>query len=377
MTDVISVYAPSYDPYDGYGRMMLELVYHLSAQGIHVNPMTVPRGKVFYDTHSPALRELLNRPIKATVGGIVMGYPTLYEEYGELAKAGPRIAITMFESTKLPEGWVAALNQCDAVIVPAKWQVEAFRDCGVHVPMHVVPLGVSETFKPVNGMVQRPVRDHAGRTAREPYTFLTIGDRGAARKGWDVAMLAFVEAFGDRDDVRLLVKTREKQFAYEMKNANIEVLQADLDEYGLNDLYNAVDCMVFPSRGEGFGLPPREFAATGGPALATEWWADDIQQWGYRIEYKMKTAWGEHSKFKGLGRWAEPDGAHCTKQMLHVFNQDPNIVAYMGMRSMLAVRKLYSWATFAERVWGIWQDVTKAPVPATTDRRRRAKRASI
>ncbi len=346
---IMNVFSPNYDPYDGYGRMALELAYHLDEQGVYVNAQGGANTQTVWGTQSKAIQELINKPIRPMVGGLLLGYPTLHKRYTALAQTGMRIAITMFESTKLPGDWMQALNECDAVIVPSKWLVKAMKHCGVIAPIHVVPLGISETF-----MVADKRDYHRVYTKLNPFTFLCWGDRGN-RKGWDVAMQAFIDAFGDRHDVRLLVKAREGgSFPYEISNANIEIVRDDLDEFGLRDLYLRCDAMVFPARGEGFGLPPREFAATGGPVIATDWWADDIQEWGYPIRYKLVKAWAGHPNHDGLGKWAEPDKDHLVKQMKHLVNQDGRVISYMGQKSANHVAKLYRWDKFAEGVLDVW-----------------------
>ena len=352
--EIMNVFSPNYDPYDGYGRMVLELVYHLDELGVYCNAQGGANTQTVWKTQTKVIQGLMSRPIRPMIGGLLLGYPTLHERYTALAQAGMRIAITMFESTKLPDGWQQALNECDAVIVPSKWLVKAMKNCGVIKPVHVVPLGISETF-----LVADRRDYHRTYTTLNPFTFICWGDRGN-RKGWDTAMKAFVNTFGDRLDVRLLVKAREGgSFPYEISNANIEILRDDLDEFGLRDLYLHCDAMIFPSRGEGFGLPPREFAATGGPVIATEWWADDIHEWGYPIRYKMVKAWQGHPTHDGLGKWAEPDITHLSQQMKHMVEQDHRIISYMGNKSANHVAQLYRWDKFVEGVLDVWDKTEK------------------
>lgn len=363
---IMNVYSPSYDPYDGYGRMALELVYHLDKSGVYVNAQGGPGTQLVWDTQAPVMQELVQKPIRLAFGGLMLGYPTLYERLGGMANNGLRIAVTMFESTKLPDGWVQILNECDAVVVPAKWLVKAFKNCGVYKPIHVVPLGISETFFVADQ------REHYRKYTRlNPFTYLCWGDRGS-RKGWDLAMKAFHMAFGDRDDVRLILKSRDGlSFPYEISNANIEILRADLDEFGLRDLYLRCDAMIFPSHGEGFGLPPREFAATGGAAIVTRWWADEIEQWGYPVNYKMGKAWKDHPEHEGLGKWADVDMDHLVKQIKHVFNQKQRIIRHMGQRSATHVAKLYRWEKFAGRLNEIWNETAER---VEKKKRRKGKR---
>ncbi len=171
--EVVNVWSPDWDPYSGYGRIAVELVYHLSQMGVYVNPMgdEVPK-----HTHklTPVVRKLLEKPIQPTLGGIVLGYPTLMEKYGEMLFAGPVLIHTMFESTKFPKDWASWLRKADAISVPAKWLVNVVKNHSVYTPVHVHPLGVSENFK----FVERKFYP-------DEFTFLTLGDRGMRKRVGD------------------------------------------------------------------------------------------------------------------------------------------------------------------------------------------------
>lgn len=373
MKQVITIASPTYDPYDGYGRMACELVAHLTQKGMYTN--TIHLGKAVFPTQTKALQELLHQPIKLALGGIVLGYPTLYHEYGAMVNQGLRVAHTMFESTQFPVGWVEVLNECKAVTVPTPEQKRIAEKNGVRVPVHVTPLGISETFR----YVDRSKRVYS---ESNPFTFICWADRGM-RKGWDVAVAAYIKAFGKRMDTKLIIKSRAMGFPFNFPdNPNIETVQEDYDEFQLNEFYAQADCMVFPSRGEGFGLPPREFAATGGPAIVTGWWADHIQQWGYPINFKMMPAWeGEteavgkwvdQGKFIGLGKWAEPDEAHLVKQMQYIRDGNWKLICHMARQSAVNVRKMYTWGGFADSMFEVWQGVLNH---RTLDQKRAARKA--
>lgn len=334
MTDIINIGAPNWHFADSYGRVATELRNGLIADGYHVNQY---RAK-----HGP------QNTIKMAFGGLLLGYPTLYKTYGVPLKIGPRIAVTMFESSQIPPEWVEPLNECDAVIVPAQFLVKVFRDCGVTVPVHVVPLGVSQEFARYSERYQ----------ANSPFTVLAIADRGR-RKGWHEAAQAFIRAFGDDSRYKLILKARGLPMWF--TNPNVELVTGDLSNKEMADLYRRAHVMLFPSRGEGFGLPPREFAATGGLAIATEWGgvADDLRQWGLPIPYTPEPAWKDHGNgawFGKLGHWANPDVEAMSDLLKHVAKHYDD---YRGFRVQAAgfVLSQYRWQSFARGVKAIWEQV--------------------
>lgn len=342
--DIVTVYAPGHwDPYDSYGLIACQLARHLERPGVWVNAMGMGDTVV---EHQPAdVRAITARPIWAALGGILLGYPTTYARFSALATRGPRVAVTMFESTRIPAGWPPILNELDAVVVPSTFCRDVFAECGVTAPLHVVPLGIGECYRP------------APRRMDRPFTFLAFMDRGR-RKGGHYALQAFVRAFGDDPAYRLILKSRAADLKQVALNPNVDIVQEDMTEQELYELYLQADVLVNPNMGEGFGLIPREFAATGGIALATDWGgtADDLDLWGYPIPYRLIPAWDDHERHKGLGLWAEPDVDALARLMRQVAEHRE---AYRRQAWALApaVHELYSWAAFADSVLNIWQEV--------------------
>lgn len=218
----------------------------------------------------------------------------------------PLIAHTMFEATKLPAGWVKTLNAyATHVVVPCEWNRDVFRDNGVTVPISVAPWGVDQ-----QDYFYMDRRYHVP-AAREftdwPYTFLWSGTPDA-RKGWDVAYRAFRQAFGDREDVHLVLHFRQLPRGLQgVKDANVELLVGRFFRPRLRQILQDADCFVFPSRGEGWGLPPREAAATGLPVLATNFGglAHEINGWALPIAVRGMSP-AVYGAWNDVGEWAEP-----------------------------------------------------------------------
>lgn len=335
--NVVSVYSPTSDQCDSYGRLAQELSSGLRSLGYdHVNEFAVDD-----EREAPS--------IVASFGGFLLGHPTNFHKYGQLPLLGPRIGVTMWESSELPPYWADNLNKCNAVIVPSEWLIPVFRRAGVTVPITVIPLGISSAYK-----YEERVKDR-------PFTFLVIGDRGF-RKGRSRAIRAFYAAFGEDERYRLIVKGRKNQgFPTNISNKNIIVVSDDLTDEGMALLYASCDALVFPTCGEGFGLPPREFAATGGISLATCWGgtADDIHSWGIPLDYTLVKAWQDNKGFKDIGFWALTDEDVLVERMIEVSRLSYAERVFLGVTFSRNVSELYKWEAFSQKCSEVWDSVSK------------------
>lgn len=346
MSQIINVCLPaSADPLDSYGllgtRLAVELQHKL---GVYVNLFaTGPRDVPFQDAE---LRTIIEQPIRAQLGGIMLGYSTTFDRHNGLTQLGRRVGITMFESSRIPNAFVAPMNYCQAIITPSTFCRTVFEEAGVTVPIHVIPLGINPIYQPV------------ARTEVGPLTFLAFIDRGL-RKGGPTALQAFIAAFGDDMNYRLILKGRKSKIEAEILNPNVTLIQEDYSEAQLYELYKQCHVLINAHRGEGFGLLPREFAATGGISLTTAWsgTADDLHKWGIGIDYKLVRAdWAGHNQFSkmDLGQWAEPSMADIVDKIEAISD---NRMFYQRQSARLApnVHKLYSWEAFARGVLNVWE----------------------
>lgn len=346
---IVNLCTPGFDPADSYGRLSIELSDHLQLAGWHVNEMTLG---------SPVRQTVM----KVTTGGILLGYPTNFFKFGAMVNMGVKTAITMFESNRLPVGWSDVLNTCASVIVPAQFLVKVFRESGVTVPVHVVPLGISPAFhESVRRKLPRKL------SAETPFKGLVIGDRGN-RKNFHEAAMAWHKAFGDDPRYQLTIKTRSDAMTrinpetgesvhFGISNPNMRLIEEDYTDEQLATLYREHHLMIFPTRGEGFGLPPREFAATGGVVLATEWGgtADDIAQWGVPIPAHLETAWQGTPKFYGnCGEWGAPD-MDAMPILLKQVAGNYDDYASAAIRAAGYVQTHYTWQRFVRSVGAIYE----------------------
>ena len=335
------------DPYDSYGLLGCQLARQLTRLGVYVNLFA--HGEEQVPSQDAEIRNLVMQPVRPSLGGIFLGYPTGFEAHqNPLLHLGPRVGLTMFESSKIPAGWAECMNKMDSIVTPTQWGKRLFEADGVTVPITVARLGLNPAYR----LRSRP-------PGRHPITFLTFIDRGK-RKGGISATNAFIDAFGDSPDVKLIIKGRRAKIKLGFINPNIETIQKDMTEDELADLYADADVLVNPNMGEGFGLIPREFAATGGIALATGWagTGEDLEKWGWPLPYHLVDAdWRGARMLEGkpLGQWAKPDVHGVSQVMKHVVE---NIDHYRREAKANApgLEKFYSWEQYARIILGRWRD---------------------
>jgi glycosyltransferase involved in cell wall biosynthesis len=186
-------------------------------------------------------------------------------------RPGIKAAFTMFETNKTPASMVKAINEnFDVLLSPSQFCTHVFEKSGVQIPVHTVGHGIDPEAWPLNPRTQT-----AKQLAR-PFCFLIYANAewGHHRKNYQLTVDAFVDAFGSNPDVKLVLKTTGGAIpSHVMKLKNVEIISAGYSRQQLVDLLAKVDCLVFATNGEGFGLPPREAMATGVPAIVSNWGA--------------------------------------------------------------------------------------------------------
>ncbi|MEZ6195417.1 MAG: glycosyltransferase family 4 protein [Planctomycetota bacterium] len=244
-----------------------------------------------YPANISRSRETLDAAMSATLdrarhGRLTDRYVTVQHLLGhqleKLEVSGPTVARTMFECEGLPEAWIRRLDRVDEIWVPSEFNRRTFVAAGVRRPVRVIPeaLDASEWRAPIRPLVLPDARG---------FNVLSVFDF-TLRKGWDLLLRAWAEAFLPGDDVALYLKTNSSrgydaaQLAAHIERFFTEVLgrsTADVPDIHLLDwelpsadlprLYAAADCFCLPSRGEGWGRPYMESLAAGVPVIATDW----------------------------------------------------------------------------------------------------------
>lgn len=267
-----------------------------------------------------------------------------------------RVLFTMFESDKIPEDWKDYLLAADEVIVPSRWCAKVFAKEGIKTT--VVALGYNDR---VFTYQMRPA-------GRDVFTFIHYNSFNL-RKGFQEVFEAFNQEFAKDEPVRLILKTVQETTALPIVKSvypNIDVRKGVMSEEELVGLLREADCMVYPSRGEGFGITPLEAMATGIPAIVPN--AHGISEYfnkNYMLEVKATERMPAlHNHFKGqdIGDMVVCDVADLRKQMRYAFEHQDEM-AELGAAASNYVKK-YTYRRTAARLAAIlrkWEgtDVVK------------------
>lgn len=247
------------------------------------------------------------------------------------------VAIVPFETTRVPRSWVGRINGFKALLVPCKQNIQMFRDSGVVIPIELIHWGVDERqFHPI---------------PRKDTGVFTFGHMGALslRKGTDVLVKAFQEAFPTEKDVRLLCKSSFPTYPFGVQDKRVEVhLNTWPHDEILTNFFGRVDCFVFPTRGEGFGLTPLEAMATGIPAIVTGW-SGPLEymnpEVGWTIDHTFSPAknFSEVIYKEDCGEWAEPSKDHLVALMRHTY-QNRDEVRAKGVAAAQYVKENWLWS---------------------------------
>jgi FkbM family methyltransferase len=187
------------------------------------------------------------------------------------------LALFFWEESLVPADTVALLNRSfRAVLTASRFVAKALVDSGLSIPVHVV--GHAPLLDGFHAL-GRARADRRRARGDGVFTFLHVSS-AFPRKGVDVLLAAYAKAFRASDPVRLVIKTFPNQHndvadqlrrlrAGDAECPAMELIDRDLDESALRDLYAQADAIVLPTRGEGFNLPAAEAMAAGLPVIVT------------------------------------------------------------------------------------------------------------
>ncbi|NLG79348.1 MAG: glycosyltransferase [Firmicutes bacterium] len=351
----------------GYAEVNRNIVLHLRKLGvdIRVKPRSLGSTRVELDPATRAVLERMVQNVRITratalfvfLGGFFEREPGCYS-----------VGLTMLETDRIPQDWVARCNLMDEIWVPSRFNQGTFVQSGVDgVKVRVMPLGVDESrFHP--GL---PPLSVAGRRG---FAFLSVFE-WVPRKGYDVLLRAYLAEFQPDEDVCLILKVHDNS-AYDPSGSRIKaeiavfqqaagkqagppiiVLPTLMSATDIARLYAAADCFVLPTRGEGWNMTAMEAMACGVPVICTGWSSHldfmtpdnsllvDVE----RLEPVPAFGIPNDRVYAG-SHWACPSEAHLRRLMRWAYENRAR-AREVGMRGSRDVLEGFTWEKAARRMY--------------------------
>ncbi len=254
-----------------------------------------------------------------------------------------RVACWFWELPKIPQGWLPAIKDFDAILVASRFVEDAFLRV-TDKPVLRVPLPLYAGND--SGLSRQDFGMHEG-----VFYFLCMFDfhSAVARKNPHAVIKAFKRAFPERADVGLVVKSSNGQYhgaaLHELlglanEDPRIMVRDEVLEKAHVQSLLRCCDAFVSLHRSEGFGLVMAEAMGMGKPVIATRWsgnldfMSDDNS---CLVDVHLRPVVdGEYPHEPG-DVWSEPDVENAALHMRRLF-EDAGYARAIGERARDDIR---------------------------------------
>jgi glycosyltransferase involved in cell wall biosynthesis len=273
-----------------------------------------------------------------------------------------------WEETGFPIEWVDQFNsKLRFLTVTAPHVQKVLIDRGVTVPIYVVGNGLDHLPDTAGDLPETlpPIRP-------DTKVFLHVSSC-LPRKGVDVLLQAWAEAFDSDSNVVLIVKTtsvddpnvdvadRIAKLQQNGKSAPIIFLDTDEPQERIAGLYDRADVAVFPARAEGFALPVAEALAYGCHVITTGWSGQTLFEGCPLLEfcdYELTLSTGHLGMSGAL--WAEPDVSDLVARLQAAARAPaPDPQQQAQARDWLLDR--FTWDAVARRSLAAVRDAVKRP----------------
>jgi len=273
---------------------------------------------------------------------------------------GLRIQWVVFESTRIPVDVLHSAESADVVWVPSRWGRDVLIANGIDADkIDIVREGVDHNLFHPYGRV----------TEERPFRFLVVG-KYEIRKSYPEIFAAFKAEFGNDSRVELVMKSdyfrdgdiKAQQMIADLRSHAFENWRLNWGYVELDaiaDMYRTADVFLSAPRGEAWGLPIIEAAASGLPIISTMYsghaeFLRPIQTSVVSVDYDIGSV--DCSEYKGYypfpdgnwGEWAVPKIESIRDSMRFAYENHLDL-APKALANSAVIRREFSWSASADQ----------------------------
>lgn len=283
------------------------------------------------------------------------------------------ISYTVWETTLLHPKWAADCNMASEVMVPCDWNVKAFKDSGVTVPITKVHHGIDTTL-----YATPPTEEDIASVGMSGTTFNFLSVmQWNFRKNPEGLLRAYFNTFTAEDDVRLIIKafigkgqppavesSQIKDVINRIKEdmglpsyPRVRLIVNKLSNAELQKLYASCDAYVSLTHGEGFGLTAFEAGLAGKPVIVTGM-GGNMEYMSFENSFPISAepeyVYGMSTFnpwYLGNQQWAHPSLPEAARTMRYVFD-NIDVAKIKGTRLRQRILSEFSWESVAQQMIG-------------------------
>jgi glycosyltransferase involved in cell wall biosynthesis len=244
------------------------------------------------------------------------------------------VIFSMWEAEDIPPALLELFDRADAIIVPSKNSKEALKRGGILKPIHICHQACDTDFY--------TFKEHGLAGLGDVVRFLWVGAPNI-RKGYDLAIQAFYDAFHNTGaKVEFYIKSTlegKEGTITPMPQFDAVVDTRNMSKEQLRELYWSSQVFLYPSRGEGAGLPPMEAMATGLAVIGPRYSGMKdymYPEFSYPVKWKMVEC-----DYGVKTRVCEVDMDDLVTSLWKVYNNIPQVLA-KGRKASEYIHRVFS-----------------------------------
>lgn len=360
----------------GYGVHSRQVArWLLDRSDLDVKFMVTPWGDTPWMLDRDACSGLIGKIMDKTVGAdhkadvsIQLQLPNEWDS--KLAQKNIGMTAAIETDAANPE-WVSCCNKMDAVVFPSQHAKNSIASVGnMSCTSYVIPESFDDSI--TKDLLPLDLQD-----LDTKFNFLLFGQFAGSNPHNDRKNLLFTikwicEAFKDDPDVGIILKTNsgrntriDRALVLKMLNAvlsevrkgpypKLHFLHGDMSDEEVSRLYkvDSIKALVSLTRGEGFGLPILEAAASGLPIIATNWSAhtEFLKHVKFiPVDYSLTQVHQtriDNKIFVAGARWADPSETDFKKKIIKFRNSSSTPSAWAKEGSSV-IKENYSFSAIS------------------------------